>query len=203
MEFGEEYYSPDEFLEKYELKLREIMFEAVNAKIKSSLEELKQLKAECEDLQECKRKHSDDMKSKLKEKEIEVFQQIFGFCVNEDVYIVACDKISVKCEKCSGTGHVETEVLGKIVTIKCPFCDYGNNNTYFYYPKKAKVKAIRLWATRNDSWDKKKPGIIKGHNVEIYLDKNDFPTSPDKIFRTEEDCQAVCDQKNAEEAEGK
>jgi len=54
LEFGEEYYSPDEFLEKYELKLREIMFEAVNAKIKSLLEELKQMKAECEDLQECK-----------------------------------------------------------------------------------------------------------------------------------------------------
>ena len=30
------------------------MFEAVNAKIKSLLEELKQMKAECEDLQECK-----------------------------------------------------------------------------------------------------------------------------------------------------
>ena len=212
-DYDEYCYNPEDFLEEYEVKLREIMSKAVNAKIKSQLEELEAAKVENEALldrnsklrtmiSDAERARKQTLEEALKAKEVEVFQKILGYCVNEPVYIMDSKVTVTKCDKCTKE-YVEVKVLGVKTEVKCPHCFYGDIRTFHYYPKATIVKSISLYVTKTDSWDRNMPGVIHEKNVKIWLEKSDYEKRPEDVCKTIEECQANCDQRNAEEAKNK
>lgn len=204
-----ENYIPDD---EFSMQINELIIEEINTRMKQTVEELKVYKSQSEELQKQlwdnqnefrKFKFESDEKLKLaiKEKELEVKREFGkGFTVNDTVYYIASNREERKCEKCDGRGEVEIEVLGKRTKVKCPHCTYGKVITYDYYPKEDKIRSIKFWLTRKDNWDKKSSGVFSDTNIEIWLESYDNNKKVENLYKTKEECQVACDEKNNKKA---
>jgi hypothetical protein len=208
-------FGPDEYSEEYEIKVREIILEAINKKIKQTVDSLAVEKEANEDLrnknQELQRKiHTLEtewkktLENALKEKEIEVQRKLFmDLAVGDSVYVVDAKCSRTKCEKCNGTGKHEVEILGKKTTAKCPFCSGGNKERYEYFPREDSICGIKfnLWK-RPDGWGKNiRADLDKNVTLEFCLAKRDSWNKRDSFYFTLEDCQKACDQMNQDRQE--
>ena len=200
-------YNPEDFLENYEVKIREIMTEAANVKIKSQLEELEKLKADNKQLQESyytarrelsqiNRETEQKIKQVIAETTLEVERTLgLDFAVGDTVYFTANDSKKRKCEKCN-SGKVDVEVLGVKTTVSCPFCSYGSIVTPHYQPKSGVINSIKFYISTPGDY-KRRPGVVHDGNTEYYIDRVDRTFNRSKLYKTLEECQAVCDMDNA------
>jgi uncharacterized Zn-finger protein len=197
---------PADFLEEYEVKIREILGEAVNKKIKSEIEQLAQLETNRKKQMETIRKlenevftlkqnHKEELEKAVLEAKAEGIREILTYTVNDTVYYIDSEATHTKCDKCDGKGKVVVEVLGKEAEVKCPYCEYGRNYNYHYFPVQDKVSSIKLYVTRKDSWDISSSGVVYDRNVHVGLDGG-FDMTLKDLYGTKEECQSVCDAKN-------
>jgi hypothetical protein len=208
----EPWYNPEDFLEEYEVNLREIIAKAVNDKIKNTIEKLQIVEDENKELRNqvgelkrntynAERLHKDQLEKALKEKELEVQRSLScGFIPHDKVYYIESTAKNTKCEQCNGNYKMEIEILGKKTKVHCPHCSYGNITTYTYSVKQDTVSSIYYNYHREDR--NKKFGIVL--NVDkIYLDKYDGQKSLTNLFKTLEEAQVECDKRNANKEYGK
>jgi len=205
------YYDPEEFLEEYEVSLREVITKAVNDKIKKTIDDLETIKIENKGLQDKNRdlnykinsienQNKKDLEAALKVKEKEVERRLnVGFAVNDNVYYIKSKSNSTKCSKCNGTGKTEVEVLGKLTKVSCPHCNNGNIYTYTYSPAKDTISSFRYYISREEYRNKTSKSKIS--SLEINLDDYDHSTTADNLYKTLEECQVECNKKNLIEAE--
>jgi len=202
----EPYYNPEDFLEEYEVNLREIITKAVNEKIKKTIEDLVLEKSRNEVLtkernefrtanRNSEQTYKKEFEKALKENTKEVEKKLScGFTPHDDVWYIKSDCIYSKCEVCGGNYKVKVNVLGKEKEVDCPHCSYGKVNHYNYYPKQDIVSSVYFNYHRKDR-NRKDSGLVL--NVEkIYLDKYDSSMSQDNLYHTLEECQAACDKRN-------
>ena len=211
----EEYaeYNPEDFLEDYEVNLREVITKAVNDKIKTTIESLNNLKIENEALKmansESRRKlnslesqHKKDLERHIKETENEVERKFCGgFAINDDVYYLDHKTENSKCEKCGGIGKVELEVLGKLTKVNCPHCNYGTIHNRTYFPKKDKISYVKFSISRRNYGDTKPNSIVT--HIEYGLDGKENLASAEGLYKTLDECQVYCDKKNTETSDKK
>jgi hypothetical protein len=205
----EPYYNPEDFLEEYEVNLREIITKAVNDKIRKTIDELTLVKSQNEILTKEKnelknqnrnieRVHKEELDKALKENTKEVERKLScGFIPYDVIYYVKSDSKITKCEKCDGKGKVTVEVLGKNTKVDCPHCSYGNIYHYNYYPVQDIVSSVYFNYHRIDR--NKRDGELVLKVEKIYLDKYDSSMSQESIYRTLEECQLRCDELNKTE----
>lgn len=205
----EPYYNPEDFLEEYETEIREVILNAVNKKIKDTIEGLTLEKSKNEiltkevgelksTLRNIERLHKEELDKALKENTKEVERKLScGFAPYDVVYYVERESKTTKCEKCGGGGKVAVEVLGKNTKVDCPHCSYGRVYHYTYYPVQDVVSSVYFNYHRADR-DKRNGEVVL--NVEkIYLDKNDSSMSQGNLYKTLEECQLKCDELNSKE----
>lgn len=209
----EEYYvNPEDYLEQYEVEVREIILKAMNDKIKKTIEELKTERENNKKLEErnqelrtklynIEKQSKQQLEVALKEKELETHRKLStGFAVNDIVYYIKSKSTSTKCEKCNGKGKVEIEVLDKKTEVKCPHCSYGTIYHYTYYPEKDTISSIKFWVRRKDNYDKRSPGILhEKWDIDMWLDRYDNSIRRDNLYKSLEECQKACDEKNKKE----
>ena len=206
----EPYYNQEDFLEEYEINLRDIITKAVNDKIKNTIEKLQSLEDENKSLSKevgelrrnaysTERLHKEQLEKALKEKELEVQKKLSsGFIPHDKVWYIETKAKQTKCEQCNGNYNVEVEVLGKMTKASCPHCSYGNITTYTYSVKQDTVSSIYYNYHREDR--NKNHGIIL--NVDkIYLDRYDGQKDSKSLYKTLEDVQTECDIRNAKALE--
>jgi len=200
--YGEypEIYEPTEF----EITINDLIRAEVNHKKEQLVVDLKYYKEKYEESQNLLRKanskiwmleneHEKKIEKALKEKELEVKRGFgFGLTINDVVYYIKenCSKLS--CKLCDGKGKVKVNVFNKITNADCPYCHYGNIWHYTYFPKKDFVKSIKI--TINNL------GLLFN---EIYLKDNTdhYFTDLKDLYKTLEECQTICDEKNKIEEE--
>jgi len=208
----EPYYNPEDFLEEYEVNLRDVITKAVNDKIKNTIEKLqltedenKRLSKEIGELKKgifnSDRLHKEEMKTALKEKAKEVERKLgLGFAVNDVVWYIKNKNTQTTCEKCNGKyDQIEAEVLGKITKVRCPHCSYGKVNHNHYYPEKDTVRSLKFYISRSkeDEYTKNKEAELKETwDIDIFLDKYDSTMKRNSLYKTLEEAQAECDKKN-------
>lgn len=206
--YGDEsYYEPENFLEQYELGIREILTKAVNDKIGDTVEELKVLKSINEELEKQIKElrsnlyntdkiHKEQLDKALKENTKEVERKLScGFTPHDVVWYIKSESSHTKCEKCNGKGKVEIEVLGKMTNVNCPYCSSGNVYKHTYFPEKDIISAIYFDFHRADRSNKN-----SGANLtvrDIYFDRCDYTKKPEDLYKTLEECQKHCDELNA------
>ena len=206
----ESYYNPEDFLEEYEVSLRDIVTKAVNDKIKNTIEKLqleedenKRLDKEISELKRgifnTDRLHKEKLDKALKEKELEIQRKLnCGFVPHDKVWYIESKAKQRKCEQCNGNYNVEVEVFGKKTKASCPHCSYGNITTYTYSVKQDTVSSIYYNYHREDR--SKNYGIVL--NVDkIYLDRYDGQKDSKSLYKTLEDVQTECDIRNAKALE--
>lgn len=204
----EQYYNPEDFLEEYEVQLRDLIVNATNNKIKNTIEELKsekennkkleqELKELRSNLHNTNRIHKEQLDKALIEKQKEVEEKLScGFVPHDTVWYIKSKSTQTVCEKCNGQYKIKVDVLGKEKEVDCPYCSYGKVTHFTYYPVKDIVSSIYIYFNRIDK-NKKNSGIQL--NVkEIYLDKYDYTMNINNLYKTEEECQTECDKKNKE-----
>lgn len=205
----EPYYNPEDFLEEYETEIREVILNAVNKKIKDTIEGLTLEKSKNEiltkevgelksTLRNIERLHKEELDKALKENTKEVERKLScGFAPYDVVYYVESESKTTKCEKCGGGGKVAVEVLGKNTKVDCPHCSYGRVYHYTYYPVQDVVSSVYFNYHRADR--DKRNGEVVLNVEEIYLDKNDSSMSQGNLYKTLEECQLKCDELNSKE----
>ena len=192
----EPYYNQEDFLEEYEINLRDIITKAVNDKIKNTIEKLQSVEDKnnrlSKEISELKRNiysterlHKEQLDKALKEKELEIQKKLSsGFTPHDKVWYIESKAKQTKCEQCNGNYNVEVEVLGKMTKASCPHCSYGNITTYTYSVKQDTVSSIYYNYHREDR--NKNHGIIL--NVDkIYLDRYDGQKDSKSLYRTLEE----------------
>lgn len=206
----EPYYNPEDFLEEYEVSLREIITKAVNDKIKKTIDALEVEKSKNEvltkEISELKGKlrsadklHKEELDKALKENSKEIKRKLScGFAPYDVVYYVKSNSTTTKCEKCDGKGKVTVEVLGKNTKVDCPHCRYGRNYHYAYYPVQDVVSSVYFNYHREDR--NKRDGELVLNVEKIYLDKYDSSMSQESLYRTLEECQKRCNELNNEQS---
>lgn len=208
-DYNEPYFNPEDFLEEYEVSLRDIITKAVNDKIKKTIDELVLVKSQNEILtkeinelrtqnRNIERLHKEELDKALKENTKEIERKLScGFAPYDVVYYVESESKTTKCEKCGGGGKVAVEVLGKNTKVDCPHCSYGRVYHYTYYPVQDVVSSVYFNYHRADR-DKRNGEVVL--NVEkIYLDKNNSSMSQGDLYKTLEECQLKCDELNSKE----
>lgn len=205
----EPYYNPEDFLEEYETEIREVILNAVNKKIKDTIEGLTLEKSKNEiltkevgelksTLRNIERLHKEELDKALKENTKEVERKLScGFAPYDVVYYVESESKTTKCEKCGGGGKVAVEVLGKNTKVDCPHCSYGRVYHYTYYPVQDVVSSVYFNYHRADR--DKRNGEVVLNVKEIYLDKNGSSMSQGNLYKTLEECQLKCDELNSKE----
>jgi len=204
----EGYAEPSEF----DLKINEIINAEVTTRIEQTVKDLEIYKEENDKLgkklldAKCKlAKVENDYKKQLEqaliEKELEVHRQLgLGFAVNDIVYYIDNTTTSTKCEKCGGKGNVKVDVLGREAEVRCPHCSYGKILHYNYFPKKDIVRSIKFWMSRKDKYNYNVPGELKEDwDIEIWLDDKDDDIKRKNLYKTLEDCQVACNEKNSKQ----
>jgi len=202
----EPYYNPEDFMEEYEQGIRDILTEAVNKKIKDTVDNLileksrnevstKEISELRSKLRNAERLHKEELEKALKDKEKEVTRKLtFGFAPHDIVYYIKSNSTNHKCEKCNGKGEVKVEVLGKETKVKCPHCSYGSNTTYFYYPEKDTITTVAFNIYRKDK-NNKNSGVEMSEG-KIWLESYDHEKTVSDLYKTLEECQIECDEKN-------
>lgn len=197
----EQYYNPEDFLEDYEVQLRDLITDAVNKKIQKTVEELKiekenrvQLEEKLRELKNniynSDRVHKEQLEKALMEKQKAVEEKLScGFVPHDTVWYVKSDSKRLICPKCNGQYKIKVEVLGKDKEVDCPHCSYGSIYQYTYYPARDIVSSIYFNFHRKNSG-------IELYVDKIYLDKSDFSWKPDELYKSEEECQLKCDRLN-------
>lgn len=204
-------YREDDYVEEYELKIREIMIQAVNSKIKESLEDLSQLRVDFAKLKKdydnakhqinrINKEKEEEIKCTIQETEISVERRLgLDFTVGDTVFRAKSEGNSTKCPHCKD-GVVIVNVLGIDKKVSCPFCDYGKITTYKWSPKSSTIRSIKFYMTSPDSWTKRQ-GVVKDENTEYNLNNSDSTFHRSNLFKTEEECRLVCDEMNKIEKE--
>lgn len=207
----EPYYNPEEFLEEYEVNLRDILAEAVNRKIKDTISELSSLKCRNTELEKeikelksslhnTNRIHKEQLDKALKENTKEVERKMScGITPHDKIWLINSESSHKKCGQCNGKGKVEVEVLGKMTKVNCPHCSNGNVYKSRYFPGEDIVSSIYFDLHREDRNNKNSGTILTVRD--IYLDKYDSSMKPERLYKTLEDCQERCDELNADNKE--
>ena len=192
---------------EFETRINKLIQEEVSVRMGDAAIDLEQLKKQAVEQKEIiktlrteisnlNRLKKSELEQALKEKELEIKRDFgHGFAVNDEVYFVGSKSTHVKCDKCEGRGKVNVEILGKETTVNCPHCKSGKISNFFYEPKKDRIEAIEFYVTRKSYNNKTCTGTI---NAEIYLAQSEFFKTPKFIYKTLEECQAVCDEQNKE-----
>ena len=125
----EPYYNPEDFLEDYEVQLRDLMTGAVNKKIQKTVEELKiekennvqleeKLREAKKNIYNAERVYKEQLKKALIEKQKETEEKLScGFVPHDTVWYIKSDAKSLVCKKCNGQYKIKTKVLDKEVEI--------------------------------------------------------------------------------------
>jgi hypothetical protein len=202
----EPYYNPEDFLEEYETEIRDIILNAVNKKIKETIDGLTLEKSKNEVLtkevgelkskiRSSERIYKEELDKALKEKEIETTRRLtFELAPHDTVYYVKSKSTDHKCEKCNGKGKVKIEVLGKNTEVSCPHCSYGSNTTHFYYPEKDTITTVAFNIYRKDRNNKNSGSEMS--EGKIWLEHYDYEKKVSDLFKTLEECQQKCDELN-------
>jgi len=207
-EDGEEF-NPMDYIEEYEIEIRDILKKAVSSKIESTIDllvetteqnnNLEQINKELTSkLRDIERIHKQEMTLALKEKAKEIEQKFaLGIAVNDIVWYAKANRTQTKCEQCDGNGKVEVEVLGKLTKVNCPHCSYGKIEHYHYSPERDQVGSIKFWISRKERGNRSSEVILKENwDIEIWLDNYDNHKSRSSLFKTKEECQIECDKGN-------
>jgi hypothetical protein len=200
-------YEPNFEPSEFEIKVSELIKQELDNKIKETVEGLERYKALYEQQQKelytvkgelriLKIDSEKQLLQALKEKEKEVKRELSsGFTINDIVYIVDYDRHNKKCDKCNGNYKIKIEVLGKEKQVDCPHCSSGTIYTSTAKPSKPKtISWIKFYLSRSEYKNKNCNSIIT--EVKLWLDESDYETTPDKVFRTLEECQKKCDELN-------
>lgn len=192
----EDYGPSDELSEK----IHQLIEEEARAKITGTFEALEQerknnerIRKEMSELRAKVRGFDAELNQKLREREIEVKREIFnGFHVGDKVFYPRIERHKETCTTCGGKHKVDASLGdGRLKTIDCPDCDYSGKRTIRtqHLPVEDKLRTIIVEI--NDRG---------GKFFKMYLHKEDRERRHDEvIFRTSEECQAYCDQKNLPE----
>lgn len=196
---------------EFQVQIDELVHGEVSRRIEQTVKDIeeyrekytqlqKKLYATEKELRKQKNDADNNLKQAVKEKELETQRALgFGFAVNDTVFYVGSDCKTEKCKQCVGKGTVVANVLGKDAKVSCPHCSYGTIRHYTYYPKKSTAESMNFWVTKVDSWSKAVPGVVKENNVKIYIDGREGEMRPSSLYKTLEECQAVCDEKNSQQ----
>ena len=204
----ERYYEPtiaDEIFIEYQQKLKDALknsvksnienIESENARLK---EENKKLRTETYELKGQINNNIKETEKLLKEKEREVFVGFTsGFAPHDTIWYIESKRTETTCKYCNGKYKIKVDVLGKTKEVDCPHCSYGKISHYTYYPVKDIISSFYFNYHRADR-NLKNSGVVL--NIEkIYLDKYDSYKSVDNLYKTLEECQNVCDERNKAE----
>lgn len=203
------YYNPEDFLEQYEVEIRDVLVEAVNKKIKKTVDELEESKEEIKNLQKTldekvaiirdyDREYKIKLDKTLQENNKENERKLGGgYAPNDIVWIVGNKRTETKCPKCNGDYKMKVDVLGKETEVRCPYCSYGNIVTYEYYPEEKTISSIELNYRRKEyGWANS--GIVLYIN-KIHLDKCEYSKNSEDVYKTLEECQIECNKENEEQ----
>jgi hypothetical protein len=213
-DYEPEYYNPEDFLEEYEVSLREVIAKAVNTKIKNSLEKLEEYKEKYEkqsdEIRDLKRQinvantdYEKKLKEALRENRKEIQKELStGFAVNDSVWYIDSKSTMHTCDKCNGNYNIEVEVLGKKTNVKCPHCDYGRVYTHEYFPKEDTISSLQFYISRTDRNNKNSEVILKTDwGIKVWLDKLDSDMKTESLYKSYEECLKVCEEKNKKSVE--
>jgi uncharacterized Zn-finger protein len=203
-----EYYNPEDFLEEHEVTLREIMVNAVNKKIKNTIDDLTKEKTDNESL----RKEISSLRSKLhnleysqKQQNEQTFKEGYkeaerklglGFSVNDKVWYMTSKRNESICPKCNGNYKIKVDILGKEQEVNCPHCSYGKITKYTYLPKSDIVRSINYSISRVNYNSRLSPAELKEEWVKVWLDSSDYEKKLADVYLSEEDCKKACDEEN-------
>jgi hypothetical protein len=205
----EPYYNSEDFMEEYEQGIRDILTEAVNKKIKDTVDALVLEKSRNEVLTKevvelkskiynAERLHKAEIDKVVKEVIKETERRLcYGFAPHDIVYRIDSKASVIKCDKCNGKGKVKVDVLGKSTEVSCPHCSYGENRTYFYFPKEDIVSNISFSIYRKDR--NSKSSGFEMSKIKVWLDKSEYETDSSNLYKSLEECQKVCDEKNSKD----
>ncbi|MGD0154025.1 MAG: hypothetical protein ABSC17_09785 [Thermacetogeniaceae bacterium] len=186
-------------LSEFEIKINELIQGEVKERLGQAAIDLENYKTDNAQLQKRNHELSSNLRKietdhkaaltkALRDKEIEVKREIFGgFVIGDTGYFAESEIILHTCEKCKGKGKINVQIAEEEKIVRCPYCD-GNKSTHTYHftPKQSKIYFIKVELQENKKWLK---FALKGSN-----DCHEY-TSND-IYKTLEECQAVCDEKN-------
>ncbi len=205
----EPYYNPEDLMEEHELVIRDILTEAVNKKIKTTVDELALVKEQLnklqkennelrKDLRNTDKLHNEQLKKAIVENTKETERKLScGFAPHDIVWYIKSNSTQTVCEKCNGHYRIKVDVLGKQKEVDCPHCSYGKVYTYNYYPVKDVVSSVYFNFHRADK-NFKDSGVVL--NIEkIYLENYDSSIGISSLYKTLEECQVACDKRNLEE----
>ncbi len=210
----EDYYeeiNPEDFLEEYEVQIRDILQQAISNKYQNMISELQQNTNKINELTQMNKKLTQEnyvaetnfasrLNMALKEKEKEVERRLcLGWIVGEKVWSIKSKSNTVVCKKCNGAYKIEAEILGKKTFVNCPHCSYGNVTIYEYFPAEDTITSIRYWVSK-ETKDRISNAVIKW-DVEIWLEKRDGNLKPESLYKTKEECQVACDKANEKQTD--
>jgi hypothetical protein len=187
---------------EFEIKMNELVRNEVNERIGQAAIDLenyiadnKKLRAANTELllnlRQIERDNKAALTKALREKEIDVKRDIFGgFTIGDTCFFAKSDLLRHPCEKCEGKGKVSVQIAGEEKSVRCPYCN-GDKSTHtcHYSPKKARIVDMRV---------EFRGGNCSAKWQHFSLDCNETGDyAPDDLFKTIEECQAVCDMENA------
>lgn len=197
----------EDYLEDYEMFLRNLIDEIVERKIAETIKENKTIKKQLKKLKEEKDKLSKELYFIKKEHEEELKRAIenvaketerklsSGFAVGDYVWVVDHKAHRKKCPTCNGEKHSIVKVFDKDKKVDCPTCNgFGFIIKYEYFPKKVRIRSISFDIQSIEDRRYDKGSVVK--YIKIWLE--DYYTlefSPDNLYKTKEECEKVCREK--------
>lgn len=192
MEYIPEEYEPQEH-DELAAKVFVMIKEEVVSKIKGTVEGLEysrkrncELQGEIYKLrQEIKNFESEKQKA-LKSKEKEVIRSLFGGFERGDKIFFTDHKWESKlCAKCNGEKKLTAILNGLEEKVRCPNCDgSGSIHGGYYIPKEDTIRTISLEINEH----------AKHYN--FWLQRQDSKVGIESVFKTIEECQISCEEKN-------
>lgn len=192
MEYEQPEYEPQEH-DELAVKVLELIKGEVSAKIGETVNSLehykkneKRLYQQISELNSKIRNNEAELKKSLLAKEKDVIRELFGGLARGDkAFYVDYKYESTVCIKCNGSGKVVALIDGEELKVKCPVCEgQGSKGSSHFIVKEGKVETVSLEINEY------------AKHLNFYFVNRDSKASGDSVFKTIEECQVCCDEKN-------
>jgi hypothetical protein len=190
-DFEDEFKGEFTFNDEFSHAINELIKNEVIGRMQGTVEELESqtkennsLRIKVNELQRQIRNFDSELKKALKEKELEVKREFFGgFFIGDEVYVRATKGENVDCVKCNAKGTLNVLLEGEEITVECPKCKgRKKEHHWIYQPKKVKLNHLKVEFSE------------RGSKYLKYWYGSD--NSTEEVYKTEQECQAICDSKN-------
>ncbi len=202
-------------LESYEVEIRAMLYDALKNKTMAAFSELQTLREKSQhqhdtitklrgEVFKMQQVRENELLENTKQAETNIRRQFAaGFNVGDEIYVIGSQTTRTQCEKCTGSGKVMVDVLGKDVKVNCPHCSYGVIIAHYYFPQRRPIHHININSNiwRNHKDGKQNVGRIDTQ-ITLYLSESgdgiEVHKNNSQVFHTLEECRMECDMRNNE-----